>query len=103
KWIKISELYKIKELDLSNKGISNLDGLEYFLNLERLNLSNNSISDFRLLMKLPKLKQVNIEGNPLEESEKTRGSSTMVNLKNRCLVLGLKITTFLGTIHLLEV
>lgn len=63
KRMKISELSKIRELDLSNKGISNLDGLEYFINIEKLDLSHNHISDFRLLKKLPKLNQVNIEHN----------------------------------------
>ncbi len=66
KWVKISELLKIKELNLSNKDISNLDGLEYFLNLERINLSNNNISDLRLLKNLPKLIYINIENNPIE-------------------------------------
>ncbi|NHC19046.1 DUF2334 domain-containing protein [Bacillus sp. MM2020_4] len=62
-WIPISELILIKELDLSNKGISNLDGIQYFINLERLNLNNNKISDFRLLVKLPKLKNLYTENN----------------------------------------
>jgi hypothetical protein len=55
-WIKISDLMTIKELDLSNKGIKNLDGLQYFLNLEKLNISNNPIIDTRLIDKLPRLK-----------------------------------------------
>ncbi|NHC43330.1 DUF2334 domain-containing protein [Bacillus sp. MM2020_1] len=60
-FIQISDLISIKELDLSNQGISNLDGIQYFLGLERLNLSNNNISDFRLLERLPSLKVVNID------------------------------------------
>jgi Leucine-rich repeat (LRR) protein len=54
-WISISELSMIKELDLSRKNISNLDGLQYFINLEKLNLKDNHISDFRILEKLNKL------------------------------------------------
>lgn len=62
-WIPISELCSIKELDLSNKDISNLDGIQYFINLEKLNLSNNRIADLRLLEKLPNLKEVIIHNN----------------------------------------
>ncbi|WP_056469442.1 polysaccharide deacetylase family protein [Bacillus sp. FJAT-25509] len=65
KWISILELIKMTELDLSGKNISNLDGIQYFLNLERLDLSNNNISDFRLLDKLPKLNKLNISNNPV--------------------------------------
>ncbi|MEH6908666.1 polysaccharide deacetylase family protein, partial [Neobacillus drentensis] len=42
-WISISELSMIRELDLSSKNISNLDGIQYFINLEKLNLKDNYI------------------------------------------------------------
>ncbi|WP_251549855.1 polysaccharide deacetylase family protein [Neobacillus muris] len=64
KWLKISDLIMIKELDLSNCGISHLDGIQYFLSLEKLNLANNNITDFRLLEKIPLLKEVVLNGNP---------------------------------------
>lgn len=60
-WILISELVSIKELDLSNQNIYNLDGIQYFLNLEKLDISNNSICDIRLLKKLKKLQDFNFE------------------------------------------
>lgn len=72
KWISISRLSQIKELDLSNKSISNLDGIQYFINLEVLNLNNNNISDIRLLKKLKKLKSVNIDDNPLMNKKKNK-------------------------------
>ena len=64
KWISINELSTLKEIDLSHMKISNLDGIQYLLNLEKLNLGNNKISDFRLLEKLPKLKEVKLNRNP---------------------------------------
>ncbi|MDR7000617.1 leucine-rich repeat domain-containing protein [Neobacillus niacini] len=66
KWIPLSELSPIVELDLSNQGISNLDGIQYCVNLEKLHLGGNNITDFRLLKKLPKLKKINF-GNDLKE------------------------------------
>lgn len=69
KWILIKDLLYIKELDVSNKNITNLGGIEYFLNLESLNLSNNNISDLRLLEKLSKLKNLEIRNNPINNQQ----------------------------------
>jgi peptidoglycan/xylan/chitin deacetylase (PgdA/CDA1 family) len=68
-WISISELSKIKELDLSGKNISNLDGIQYFLNLEKLNLKDNKISDIRILGKLKKLRDLDYTNNPVDNSK----------------------------------
>ena len=65
-WIKISDLITIRELDLSNKEITNLDGLQYFINLEKLDISHNNIKDLRLTEKLPKLKNI-VENYPDKE------------------------------------
>jgi peptidoglycan/xylan/chitin deacetylase (PgdA/CDA1 family) len=64
-WIPISELCLLKELNLSNSEITNLDGIQYFLNLETLNLYGNKITDFRLLEKLPKLRNLIITNNQI--------------------------------------
>ncbi|PGS52652.1 leucine-rich repeat domain-containing protein [Bacillus sp. AFS041924] len=68
-WISISKLSEMTELDLSGKNISNLDGIQYFMNLEKLNLSHNHITDFRLLDKLPKLKKLDVTNNPINEEQ----------------------------------
>ncbi|OIK09359.1 hypothetical protein BIV60_24050 [Bacillus sp. MUM 116] len=57
-WILIADLCSIKELDLSKKEISNLDGIQYFINLEKITLDSNNLTNFRLLDKLPKLKEI---------------------------------------------
>ncbi|MFS0861490.1 polysaccharide deacetylase family protein [Fredinandcohnia sp. 179-A 10B2 NHS] len=59
----ISDLISIKELDLSNKNITNLDGIQYFLGLEKLDISNNNITDLRLLGKLPNLNLLSMNNN----------------------------------------
>jgi peptidoglycan/xylan/chitin deacetylase (PgdA/CDA1 family) len=66
KWISISELKSVRELDLSNQAICHLGGIEYFLNLEKLNLKDNLVTDPRLLTQLPKLKSLDIENNPIQ-------------------------------------
>lgn len=57
-WIPISDLSSIKELDLRSKNISNLDGIQYFTNLEKLYLNDNNISNLKLTERLPKLKEI---------------------------------------------
>ncbi|MDN4526717.1 DUF2334 domain-containing protein [Fictibacillus fluitans] len=58
KWIMIEDLENVTQLDLSNKNITNLDGLQYFSNLESINLIGNNINDYRLLKKIPKLRKI---------------------------------------------
>lgn len=58
KWIMINDLHAIKTLDLSDVNVTNLDGIQYFINLEKLNLGNHNIKDLRLLERLPRLKVV---------------------------------------------
>ncbi|MFD0829829.1 polysaccharide deacetylase family protein [Neobacillus sp. M.A.Huq-85] len=62
-WILISDLYAIKELDLSNKVISNLAGIQYFVNLEKLTLDGSNLTNFSLLDQLSKLKEVKYNSN----------------------------------------
>lgn len=102
KWIKISEILKIKELDLSNRGITHLDGLEYFLNLEMLNLKNNKIADFRLLKKLPKLKSVQFEDSIWTENKQLNGNPILFKWRGSCMLLGVKLTSIIESLQILE-
>lgn len=70
KWISIKELQTITELDLRSKNISNLDGIQYFLNLEKLKINNNKVKDFRLLKKLPKLVEIDINYKHAKKEDK---------------------------------
>lgn len=69
KWIYIKDLVSIKELDLSSAQLSNLAGIEYFINLEKLNLKNNKIRNIQLIEKLEKLKFVDIRNNLIEKNQ----------------------------------
>ncbi|GGA65551.1 TraB/GumN family protein [Ornithinibacillus halotolerans] len=61
------DLLKITELDLTNKRIKSLDGMEYLDKVEVLNLQHNKIEDFSPLEEMDSLKEVNIGGNPYEQ------------------------------------
>lgn len=58
------DLLGITELDLFNKNITSLDGIENLENLTKLNVKNNNISNINALSKLTKLKYLDI-GNYL--------------------------------------
>ncbi len=60
----------VKELNLNEKGISDLTGLDVFTSLERLELSGNELdkdSNLDVLNKLPKLKHLDLSTNKLDD------------------------------------
>ena len=57
-----SNVENIKTLNVNNKGISNLSGIEAFTGLEELNCSDNSLSNIDLSLN-SKLKKLNIRAN----------------------------------------
>lgn len=100
-----SELAKIKEIDLRDKGIENITGLEYALNLvdlnlrenkikdieplanlinlEKLTIRENQIEDISPLAKLTKLKDINIRDNRITNIEALRGLNNLQGEKSR--------------------
>lgn len=60
-------LLDLDQLDARNRGITNLTGLEYCLNLQWLNLAGNNISDITSITPLVNLTYLNVEANDLSE------------------------------------
>ena len=60
-----SGITSVSFLDISNKSISDLTGIEYFTAVVTLRCQNNLISDLSPLLNLGNLKSLNIEGNQL--------------------------------------
>lgn len=83
-----SDIVDIKSLDLKNKGIKDLSGIENFSNLVSIDLSNdytyendssnNEISNINSLKGLTKLEILNLKCNPISEISQL---SKLVNLK----------------------
>ena len=59
------DMLQLSTLDISNRGISNLTGMQYAVNLTSLDARNNRIASPALLAPLSKLTQVFLTGNPL--------------------------------------
>lgn len=66
-----SQLINIQELDLSNRAITDLDGIQYFRNLKELNLADNQISDLSPLASISTLRELNLENNEIGDLEKS--------------------------------
>ena len=61
--ITLGQIQSLTSLDASGRGISNLTGLQYAINLTTLNLSNNNISSFAVVAPLTNT-AINESGNP---------------------------------------
>ena len=57
------ELSQLTTLDISNRGVTSLNGLQYASNLTTLNAANNAISDTAPIASLTNL-SVDLNGNP---------------------------------------
>lgn len=64
-----SDLGSLIDVDLSNKKIANLQGLEYAVNVTQLNLSGNEIADISSLKKLTKIRSLSLRENKITSIE----------------------------------
>lgn len=60
--------------------INSLDGLQYFINLEKLNLRGNNITDITPLKDLKRLKELNLSFNSVSNMGSLRNLETLENL-----------------------
>ncbi len=58
------ELSQLTTLDISNRGVASLNGLQYASNLTTLNATNNAISDTAPIANLASLTNKDLSGNP---------------------------------------
>lgn len=58
------ELSQLTTLNISNRGVTSLNGLQFANNLTTLNASNNTISDTSQIAGLTKLTSADLNGNP---------------------------------------
>lgn len=65
--IHYSDLKNVTSLDLSNQGITDISGIQNFVNLKRLDLSYNSIEDISQLIALTQLEELNLSHNIIED------------------------------------
>lgn len=67
--ITLVDMYRLENLSLSYRSISDLTGLEYAKNLKNLNLSNNLIKDISAIENLSNLESLILSHNPIQSLE----------------------------------
>ena len=85
----------ITSLDLSNLGVTSVEGIQYLSGLKKLNLSHNKISDLTPLSKLMNLSNLNLSYNNITNISKLPYYSTIycyeegkiVNLSHNNIIL----------------
>lgn len=80
-----NHLKSVLTLDLSNRNLTSLKGIEYFTNLQELNLSRNALVDSRPLEKLQSLVTLNIGFNQFELIEFTHPHLEVLNIEENRL------------------
>lgn len=75
-----AEMATITNLDLANRGITNLDGIQYATALTSLNLSGNGVGDISPLTTLPSLSSLNLSLNPVNSIAPLAGKSSITTL-----------------------
>lgn len=73
-------LNMIDELNLSNKNISDITGLEYFTNLMYLHLDNNTITDITSLQGMTKLEELYLNNNNITDITPLEGMTKLYEL-----------------------
>jgi Leucine-rich repeat (LRR) protein len=63
--ITYNDLVDIEELNISHQNITNLDGIECFVNLAKLDISYNNITDINKISGLKNLKELNLYNNKI--------------------------------------
>ncbi|WP_304341502.1 cell wall-binding repeat-containing protein [Metaclostridioides mangenotii] len=73
-------LSEVKELNLENKDITNIEGLQYCKTLKTLKLSSNEISDISQLKDLTSLNYLDLSSNEISDINLLEGLTSLKNL-----------------------
>ena len=78
--ITAEEMARLERLDVPNRGIQDLTGLQFATNLSRLYLRNNQISDLSPLAGLVELYRIDLSENPVSDMSSLRGLTNLTIL-----------------------
>lgn len=96
-----SDVENIKNLNIYDKNISDLSGIENLVNLKELQAYSNNIKDISYLKNLTKLKTINLSHNNIKDISALKGLTNLsdVNLKDNIIT---DLSALSGLINLLN-
>lgn len=87
-------------VDLSNRGIKSIQGMQYASNLTQLDLSNNEIDDITPLKPLTKIRELDISNNQIKNLDPLKKMLNLTSLNlNSNLVYDLEPLRSLSELH----
>ena len=78
--ITAEEMERLGKLDVENRGIQNLTGLQFATNLSELHLRDNQISDLSPIAGLINLRSINFMHNPVSDLSPLRGLRNLTTI-----------------------
>ena len=78
--ITAAEMERLRELDVENRGIQDLTGLQFAINLDDLDLRHNQISDLSPLASLTNLSRLGFRDNPVSDISPVRNLTNLAHL-----------------------
>ena len=101
--LSIEALNRLEDLDASDLGLGNLDGLQHCRNLTILSLQDNSITDIAPLAGLTSLETLSLNGNPIADLSAIKSLRELRNLYlGKTLVSDLSFVRELPNLRLLS-
>ena len=78
--ITAEEMERLGKLDVENRGIQNLTGLQFATNLSLLNIQDNQVSDLSPIAGLINLRSINFMHNPVSDLSPLRGLRNLTTI-----------------------
>ena len=78
--ITVEEMERLGKLDVENRGIQDLTGLQFAINLNELDLWNNQVSDLSPIAGLINLRDLALKRNPVSDLSPLRGIKNLTRL-----------------------
>lgn len=98
------DMESLTVVDLSNRGITSIQGLQAASNLTHLNLSDNEIEDITPLKSLTKIRGLDISGNRIASIQALSSMTDMGSLKvNHNKISSIDVIKTFGRLHTFEV
>ena len=85
--ISAAEMARLREVRVDGKGVRDLTGLQFAINLSWIRMTNNEVSDLSPLAGLTRLRELWAKGNPISDLSPVRGLTNLTHLDvSRCQV-----------------
>ena len=98
--VTVEEMEKLKEIEVPNKDLQDLTGLQFATNLNRLYLMDNQISDLSPIAGLINLHRLRLDDNPISDISPLKGLKNLTDLRFRNAYVVSDLSPIAGLVNL---